>query len=58
MKPKSTTGGVSAQGEPTVVTGLKRDKMYTLVTYVLDAQPDHIMELPKRSIWPFISAIA
>ncbi|HYD82402.1 MAG TPA: cytochrome c oxidase subunit I [Opitutus sp.] len=45
-------------GEETVVTGLRRDKRLTLVTHVLDAQPDHKMQLPEPSIWPFWSAVA
>ena len=47
-----------AKGDPTVVTGLSHEKMETLVTHVLDAQPDHRMELPDPSIWPLLSAIA
>ena len=47
-----------AKGEPTVVTGLSHKKMETLVTHVLDAQPDHRMDLPDPTIWPFLSAIA
>ena len=29
-----------------------------LVTHVLDAEPDHRLEFPEPSIWPFLTAIA
>jgi cytochrome c oxidase subunit I+III len=29
-----------------------------LVTYVLDAEPDHRLESPTPSVWPFLTAIA
>jgi cytochrome c oxidase subunit I+III len=45
-------------GEERVVTGLRRDKPTALVTHVLDAQPDHKMEMPTPSIWPLLSAAA
>jgi cytochrome c oxidase subunit 1 len=45
-------------GETTVVTGLRHDKPMTLVTHVLDAQPDHKMEMPEPTIWPLLSALA
>jgi cytochrome c oxidase subunit I+III len=45
-------------GETTVVTGLRHDKPMTLVTHVLDAQPDHKMEMPQPTIWPLLSALA
>ena len=44
-------------GEETVVTGLRRDERFTLVTHVLDAQPDHKMQMPEPSIWPFWAAV-
>ena len=41
-----------------VVTGLRSDIRETLVTHVLDAEPDHRAKLPDPSIWPFITAVA
>ncbi len=41
-----------------VVTGLSLDKREVLVTRVLDAEPDHITELPKPTMWPFWVACA
>jgi cytochrome c oxidase subunit 1 len=29
-----------------------------LVTYVLDAEPDHVIDFPEPSIWPFHTAVA
>ena len=46
------------KGEPTVVTGLRRDRMFVLVTHVLDAQPDHKREMPAPSLWPLFAALA
>lgn len=45
-------------GDAMVVTGLRRDKPMTLVTHVLDAQPDHKMEMPAPSLWPLLAAVA
>jgi len=41
-----------------VVVGLRSDVRDVLVTYVLDAEPDHRVEFPTPSIWPFLTAIA
>jgi cytochrome c oxidase subunit I+III len=45
-----------AEDQP-VVTGLRGDIRETLVTYVLDAEPDHREKLPNPSIWPFMTAV-
>jgi cytochrome c oxidase subunit 1 len=41
-----------------VVVGLRADARYVLVTYVMDAEPDHVEEMPEPSIWPFATAVA
>jgi cytochrome c oxidase subunit 1 len=41
-----------------VVVGLRSDIREALVTHVLDAEPDHRLEFPKPSIWPFLTALA
>ena len=41
-----------------VVVGLRDDVRDVLVTYLLDAEPDHRTEFPEPSIWPFFSALA
>jgi cytochrome c oxidase subunit 1 len=41
-----------------VVVGLRRDVRDVLVTYVLDAEPDHRTEFPEPTIWPFCTAVA
>lgn len=43
---------------PMVVTGLRCDTRSALVTHVLDAEPDHKIEHPAPSVWPFWSALA
>jgi cytochrome c oxidase subunit I+III len=40
-----------------VVTGLREDVRDVLITYVLDAEPDHREEFPTPSIWPLLTAI-
>jgi cytochrome c oxidase subunit I+III len=40
------------------VAGLPADKRATLVTRLMDAEPDHIHELPRATIWPFLLAVA
>jgi cytochrome c oxidase subunit 1 len=40
-----------------VVVGLSLDKRETLVTRLLDAEPDHITELPRPTTWPFWVAV-
>jgi cytochrome c oxidase subunit I+III len=44
-------------GQP-VVVGLRSDVRDVLVTYMLDAEPDHRSEFPTPSIWPFFTALA
>jgi cytochrome c oxidase subunit 1 len=44
--------------EQPVVAGLRGDRRDVLVTYVLDAAPDHRTEFPEPSIWPLLTAIA
>jgi cytochrome c oxidase subunit I+III len=41
-----------------VVVGLRDDVRDVLVTFVLDAEPDHRSEFPEPSIWPFFAAVA
>jgi cytochrome c oxidase subunit I+III len=41
-----------------VVAGLRDDVRDVLVTYALDAEPDHRIEFPEPSIWPFCTAVA
>jgi cytochrome c oxidase subunit 1 len=41
-----------------IVVGLRRDVRDVLVTHVLDAAPDHRVEFPEPSIWPFLTALA
>jgi len=41
-----------------VVVGLRTDVRDVLITYVLDAEPDHREEFPKPSLWPLLTAIA
>jgi hypothetical protein len=41
-----------------VVVGLRSDVRDVLVTYVLDAEPDHRTEFPEPSVWPFLTALA
>jgi cytochrome c oxidase subunit 1 len=41
-----------------IVVGLRADVRDVLVTHVLDAEPDHRLEFPDPSIWPFLTALA
>jgi cytochrome c oxidase subunit I+III len=41
-----------------VVVGLRADVRDVLVTYVLDAEPDHRTEFPTPSVWPLWTAVA
>jgi cytochrome c oxidase subunit I+III len=41
-----------------IVVGLRADVRDVLVTHVLDAEPDHRVEFPAPSVWPFITGIA
>jgi cytochrome c oxidase subunit 1 len=43
---------------PPPIVGLSNDKREVLVTYVVDAQPDHRYPMPGPSIWPLLAAIA
>ena len=43
--------------ERPVVIGLRSDIRETLVTQLLDAEPDHRLKVPDPSIWPFITAV-
>jgi cytochrome c oxidase subunit 1 len=44
--------------DPPYVTGIRSDCREVLVTRVLDAVPDHKLEMPAPSIWPFLSALS
>ena len=41
-----------------VVSGLHEDAREVLVTHYLDGRPDHVVELPENTIWPFLAALA
>jgi cytochrome c oxidase subunit 1 len=41
-----------------VVTGFREGVHEVLVTHVLDAEPDHRLEMPTPSIWPLLTAMA
>lgn len=43
---------------PPPLVGLAADKREVLVTYLLDAEPDHRYPMPGPSLWPFLAAIA
>jgi cytochrome c oxidase subunit I len=47
----------AAPNQP-VVTGVRDDIRETLMTDTLDADPDHKMDSPEPSAWPFWSAVA
>jgi cytochrome c oxidase subunit I+III len=40
-----------------IVTGLRSSARTVLVTSFYSAEPDHIMDLPRPSLWPFLSAV-
>jgi cytochrome c oxidase subunit I+III len=40
------------------IVGLRADVRDVLVTHVLDAEPDHRVEFPTPSIWPFLTGLA
>ncbi|HEV7265298.1 MAG TPA: cytochrome c oxidase subunit I [Falsiroseomonas sp.] len=44
--------------ERPVVCGLRADRRETLVTSVLDAEPESVQVLPGPTPWPFFSAVA
>ena len=48
----------TAAPDQPVVSGLSSTKRETLVTKLMDAEPDHIAELPRPTIWPFLVALA
>ena len=48
----------AADPQQPVVIGLAADTREVLITHVLDAEPDHIDEFPRNSIWPLWAAIA
>jgi cytochrome c oxidase subunit 1 len=41
-----------------VVTGLRSDRRETLITTMLDAEPDNVTVLPGPTYWPLIAALA
>ena len=43
---------------PPPIVGLAADTREVLVTYLLDAEPDHRYPMPGPSLWPFLAAIA
>jgi cytochrome c oxidase subunit 1 len=40
-----------------VAVGLEPDKHQVLITTLLDAEPDHRVDLPGTSVWPFITSV-
>jgi cytochrome c oxidase subunit I+III len=47
-----------AEEDQPQVTGMRYDKRQVLVTKTLDAEPDHLEELPGDSPWPFWLAVS
>jgi cytochrome c oxidase subunit 1 len=41
-----------------VVSGLHEDSREVLVTHYVEGRPDHVIELPENTIWPFLAAVA
>jgi cytochrome c oxidase subunit 1 len=41
-----------------IVVGLRTDVREVLVTDVMDAEPDHRLEFPDPSYWPFLTALS
>ncbi len=41
-----------------MVSGLSAHRREVLVTSVLDAQPQAVVELPGPSVWPFLTSLA
>jgi cytochrome c oxidase subunit I+III len=62
FQPPPTVSGRSPlwdePGTQPAVVGLRADARYVLVTRVMDADPDHVEEMPEPSIWPFVTAVA
>jgi len=61
LRPPTVSGREPVWDNPPdqpVVVGLRSDVRDVLVTHVLDAEPDHRVEFPTPSIWPFATAIA
>jgi cytochrome c oxidase subunit 1 len=48
---------VQPEDQP-VVVGLRSDVRQILITRMLDAEPDHIDEFQRPTIWPLLAAIA
>ena len=48
---------VQPEDQP-VIVGLRTDVRQVLVTKMLDAEPDHIEEFPKPTVWPLLTALA
>jgi cytochrome c oxidase subunit I+III len=48
----------SERGERPVLTGLRSDVRETLVTTLMDAEPDYRQSSPEPTIWPFVAALA
>ena len=44
-------------GQPLVI-GLRTDVREVLITFLMDAEPDHREEFPDPSIWPLLTALA
>lgn len=41
-----------------VVSGLHEDAREVLVTHYVEGRPDHVIELPENTFWPFLAAVA
>jgi cytochrome c oxidase subunit I+III len=43
---------------PPAIVGLSREKREVLITYLLDAEPDHRYPMPGPSLWPLLTALS
>jgi cytochrome c oxidase subunit I+III len=48
----------SAAGEELRVAGMRTDRRELLITTLMDAEPDHLAEMPNPTLWPFVLAVA
>jgi cytochrome c oxidase subunit I+III len=44
--------------QPPSVVGLSTEKREVLITYLLDAEPDHRYPMPGPSLWPLLTALS
>jgi cytochrome c oxidase subunit I+III len=48
----------SMSDDQPLVSGLRSDRREVLITKLMDAEPDHRLETPRPTIWPFLVAFA